>query len=39
MQVSILFVIITFYTTKKEKFTYDAQNIFLFFLCLNQALA
>ena len=38
MQVSILLVIITFYTTKKKKYTYDAQNILLFLLCLNQAL-
>ena len=39
MQVSILFVIITFYTTKKVKFTYDAQNILFFLLFLDQALA
>ena len=39
MQVSILFVIIIFYTTKKEKFTYEAQNILFFFLRLNLALA
>ena len=39
MQVSSLFVIITFYTTKREKFTYDAQNILFFLLCLDQALA
>ena len=38
MQVSILFVIITFYSTKKVKFTYDAQNILFFLLCFNQAL-
>ena len=37
MQVSILFVIITFFTTKKQKFTYDAQNILFFLLWLNQA--
>ena len=39
MQVSILFVIITFYKTKKEKFIYDVQNILFFLLCLAQALA
>ena len=39
MQVSILFVIITFYTTKKEKFTYYARNILFSLLCFNQALS
>ena len=39
IQVSTLFVIITFYATKKEKIIYNAQNILLVLLCLNQALA
>ena len=39
MQASILFVINTFYTAKKEKFTHDAQNILFFLLRFNQALA